>query len=361
MQCAPAFNYARDAHVTTLIDDDSIPTDLEGQLPLKGNVRKKIYEEVLGETFGQHSRTHTSNSDSDVSETEEGLSIPNVGLVEDGAEEPSEIPHKKALFESPNLNMDLRYVTHTDAFTGHGDDGPPDVELELLDLSRKGHKGLGVQSVFELKEGQGVSFIFRMVPGSPIPTNMSRQKCGAGESEADPTNPTLRKEQAAEEKEEAKNDADIVSGTAARLDLSQATVGYVSPHKNNHATSVAVDLNVAVRHVGERGFAEGLEAGKKAAQRSGKTGRRPADDPFLTKDLVINLLQVCVPRPHCSFCSPLRRRRTDTGMTGSASPRITAPGRSLSSARPLPSSSSSSSPPAPSSRPPHSVSRSILV
>ncbi|TEB27330.1 Six-hairpin glycosidase [Coprinellus micaceus] len=290
MQCAPAFNYARDAHVTTLIDDDSIPTDLDGQLPLKGNVRKKVYEEVLSEDFGQHTRTRTTNSDSDASETEEGLGIPNVDLGVDVTEEPGEIPHKKALFESPNLNMDLRYVTHTDTFTGHGDDGPPDVELELLDLSRKGHKGLGVQSIFELKEGQGVSFIFRMVPGSPIPTNMSRRKCGAGESEADPTNAALKK-QATEEKEEAKKDGDVVSDTVDRLDLSQATVGYVPPHKNNHATSVAVDLNVAVRHVGERGFAEGLEAGKKAAQRSGKTGRRPADDPFLTKDLVISLLQ----------------------------------------------------------------------
>jgi hypothetical protein len=300
MQCAPAFNYARDAHVTTLIDDDSIPTDLDGQLPLKGNVRKKVYEEVLSEDFGQHTRTRTTNSDSDVSETEEGLGIPNVDLGVDVTEEPGEIPHKKALFESPNLNMDLRYVTHTDAFTGHGDDGPPDVELELLDLSRKCHKGLGVQSIFELKEGQGVSFIFRMVPGSPIPTNMSRQKCGAGESEADPTNAALKK-QATEEKEEAKKDGDVVSDTVDRLDLSQATVGYVPPHKNNHATSVAVDLNVAVRHVGERGFAEGLEAGKKAAQRSGKTGRRPADDPFLTKDLVISLLQVRLSRPRCCF------------------------------------------------------------
>ncbi|KAJ3524635.1 hypothetical protein NMY22_g10912 [Coprinellus aureogranulatus] len=275
MQCAPAFNYARDAH-----------------FPLKSKLRRKVYEEVLGENFGQHVRSRTSGSDSNNSDTEEGLRLPNVGKCEDTAEESCDVVHKKALFESPNLNMDLRYVTHTDAVMDHGDDGLPCVDLELLDLSKKGHKGLGVQSTFELSEGQGVSFIFRMLPGSPVPTNMSRQKCGGGASEPDPdrssaTNPTLRREETAREKEEKEGKKE--EDPSPEVELKQAKVGFVP--QQSQTMGVAVDLNVAVRHVGERGFAEGLAAGKKVAERNGKTGRRPSDDPWLTKDLIISLLQ----------------------------------------------------------------------
>lgn len=278
MQCAPAFNYARDAHVTTLVDDDSIPADIEGQLPLETSPPNKIYQDVLSETFGQHARAHTSSTSSDASEG-------NVGLHTDGAKLPRNpdehygVCQKKALFESPNIVMDLRYVTHSDPMVGHGDDGLPTVDLELLDLSSKGHKGLAVQSIFELKEGQGVSFIFRMVPGSPVPTNLSRQKCGAGECEKDPL--TDVKESIAEDNRAGVNVEPKRMTSSERVELIRTQV----------FSAASGDLGVAVHHVGERGYAEGLAAGKRAAQRSTKTGRRPTDDPFLTKDLIVNLLR----------------------------------------------------------------------
>ena len=98
MQCAPAFNYARSTHTTTIIDDDSIP----------------------------------------------------------------DRPHqKKTLFKSDALSLDLRYVTECSVPEAIP---PTQVTLELLDLSAKGHKGLAVQSLLELKEGQSVTFILRHPP-----------------------------------------------------------------------------------------------------------------------------------------------------------------------------------------------------
>ena len=98
MQCAPAFNYARSPHTTTIIDDESIP------------------------------------------------------------DEPTQ---KKALFESDALSLDLRYVTECSASECIE---PPQVTLELLDLSAKGHKGLAVQSLLKLREGQSVTFVLRIPP-----------------------------------------------------------------------------------------------------------------------------------------------------------------------------------------------------
>lgn len=100
MQCAPAFNYARSTHITSIVDDESVP--------------------------------------------------PN-----------SDIPlQKKALFESDSLALDLRYI----AEGADGDGGVPEVVLEFLDLSQKGHKGLAVQSKLTLEEGQCVTFILRTPP-----------------------------------------------------------------------------------------------------------------------------------------------------------------------------------------------------
>ncbi|KAF8802927.1 glycoside hydrolase family 15 protein [Phlegmacium glaucopus] len=102
MQCAPAFNYARSTHTTTIIDDDSIPDDTQ---------------------------------------------------------------QKKALFESDALSLDLRYVTGCSSSEGvHA----PEVTLELLDLSAKGHKGLAVQSLLQLTEGQCVTFVLRTPPAEVV-------------------------------------------------------------------------------------------------------------------------------------------------------------------------------------------------
>jgi hypothetical protein len=107
MECAPAFNYARDVHTTTIIDDPSVPVSL---------------------TYNQ-------------------------------------TPQKKVLFESENLSLDLRYVVEATESCTHP---PPAVDLAALDLSSKGHKGLGVQASLKLYEGQAVTFILRTPPKETV-------------------------------------------------------------------------------------------------------------------------------------------------------------------------------------------------
>lgn len=54
--------------------------------------------------------------------------------------------------------------------TPAGSDGaPPEVTLEFLDLSAKGHKGLAVQSNIRLEEGQCVTFVLRTPPARTVP------------------------------------------------------------------------------------------------------------------------------------------------------------------------------------------------
>jgi len=68
------------------------------------------------------------------------------------------------LFESDNLALDLRYVAES-VYAGVGEGvSPPDVPLDILDLSAKGHKGPAVQSFVMLEEGQAVTFILRTPP-----------------------------------------------------------------------------------------------------------------------------------------------------------------------------------------------------
>ena len=254
MQCAPAFNYARDAHVTTIIDDDSIP--VEGDYAPR-RTKKKVYEDMLDREWGKHQRQNTQSSEGYSSESELGQDLDAAHDSDPSGTE--RFGHKKALFESPSLNMDLRYVTHNEAVDRPSDaadsEGLPEIELELLDLSAKGHKGLGVQSTFELQEGQGVTFIFRIVPGSPIPSNV------AGSRSATP-----------------------------KVDL--ATPHGIEPKKDEKAVGVALDKKLALHQKGEKAFASGLTAGIRAGEKT-KAAKRPADDPWLTKELVSNLLQVC--------------------------------------------------------------------
>ena len=93
MECAPAFNYCRDKHTAELIADDTVSS-------------------------------------------------------EDG--------HKKALFDTPALKMDLRYVAYS-ADTCTAD---PSIELKVETLDRP-LLGPAVISDFELEEGQAVYFCFR--------------------------------------------------------------------------------------------------------------------------------------------------------------------------------------------------------
>lgn len=107
VQCAPAFNYALNPHETFVIDDDSLP--------------KTVYQ-------------------------------------------------KKAVFVSPDLTLDLRYVVENTS--PGGDVTLPEVILEFLDLSAKGHKGLAVQSNILLEEGHCVTFVLR-TPPAHVPVQRS--------------------------------------------------------------------------------------------------------------------------------------------------------------------------------------------
>ena len=123
LECAPAFNYARSPHTTQIVLDSSIPHAADPCQPGSGAQ-----------------------------------------------------PHMKALFSSPeaNLDLDLRFVPETSLENV----SEPEVRLELLDLSHKGNKGLGVACEFTLVEGQAVTFILRSPPKHTYPDAVkpSREK-----------------------------------------------------------------------------------------------------------------------------------------------------------------------------------------
>ncbi|KIY71208.1 glycoside hydrolase family 15 protein [Cylindrobasidium torrendii FP15055 ss-10] len=106
MECAPAFNYARDAHTTSIVDD---PTSITGLT--------------------------------------------------------------KAVFDSEALKLELRYLAENTM--DHA--SIPTLELKLLDLEGKGHKGPAICADFSLSEGQCVWFIFRSPPSElrDVPTDLT--------------------------------------------------------------------------------------------------------------------------------------------------------------------------------------------
>ena len=131
MECAPAFNYARDKHTTSIISDDSIPD----------------------------------------------VSSPT---------SPADSSQKKALFQSDSLSLDLRYVSECTSVdesgnclpahdnapaspTGTVPAHPPNVELKKLDLSAYGHLGEAVYCDLDLQEGQAVTFVLRVPPEAAPP------------------------------------------------------------------------------------------------------------------------------------------------------------------------------------------------
>ncbi|KAF9258404.1 glycoside hydrolase family 15 protein [Marasmius fiardii PR-910] len=94
---------------------------------------------------------------------------------------------KMAHFRSDALSLDLRWVGG--AVLDSVSD--PEVNLELLDLSRKGHLGPGVQAKLNLTEGQVVTFILRSPPkamGTPSAT-----ETGAVDTPRSPHDPLLTK------------------------------------------------------------------------------------------------------------------------------------------------------------------------
>ena len=217
MQCAPAFNYARSTHVTTLVEDTSIP-------------------------FG-----------------------------------PKQL---KAVFDSDSLSLDLRYVVesaeeHTQV--------QPKAVIELIDLSEKGHKGLGVQSAFTLSEGQIVTFILRTPPTEVIRAPVSGQNQALSTVELD-----------AKARSQAEHSLEVRKGAAELVAERDASI--VNTPRS-----------------------------------------RALDDPFLTKELIHSLLHVSTGTSLFS-CQALFNNhfRTPiiTGMIGSANPLTRALGRSLSIAAP---------------------------
>ncbi|KAJ6551970.1 glycoside hydrolase family 15 protein [Mycena capillaripes] len=66
----------------------------------------------------------------------------------------------KAVFQSDALTLDLRYVPENTM----ANVPCPSVKLELLDLSHKGHLGLGVKTEMTLVEGQCVTLVLRTPP-----------------------------------------------------------------------------------------------------------------------------------------------------------------------------------------------------
>lgn len=101
MECAPAFNYARDAHTTEFVSDDSVQY----------------------------------------------------------------CSQNKVLFKSPDLELDLRYVSEVTF-----DNVPtPEVKIDYLDLTQKGHLGPSACCDFSLTEGQRVTFVLRICPDKKAP------------------------------------------------------------------------------------------------------------------------------------------------------------------------------------------------
>ncbi|KAI0369449.1 glycoside hydrolase family 15 protein [Pilatotrama ljubarskyi] len=110
VECAPAFNYARSPHTTDIILDTSVALSFS--------------------------------------------SVPRGS-------------HDKALFSSPDagLDLDLRFI----AESGLENVQEPHVQLNLLDLRAQGHKGPGVWTELELREGQAVTFVLRTPPDVKLP------------------------------------------------------------------------------------------------------------------------------------------------------------------------------------------------
>lgn len=102
VECAPAFHYALNDHRTSLVSDDTIPANGE----------------------------NASNK------------------------------QKRALFESDELTMDLRFIAESvvDCVPS------PSVDLQILDLTHQGHKGLSICVDLDLVEGQVVTFVLRTPP-----------------------------------------------------------------------------------------------------------------------------------------------------------------------------------------------------
>ncbi|XP_006457663.1 hypothetical protein AGABI2DRAFT_181791 [Agaricus bisporus var. bisporus H97] len=188
VEVAPAFNYARNPHTTSIVDDDSAPSTAEKH--------QKAVEK-----------------------------------------------RQKAVFESADLTLDLRYVAEKTVAEAIE---PPIVVLTTLDLSAKGHKGLAVQATISLVEGQAVTFVLRHPPGSANSYASPQIQAPKPQTTLGPEVPQAGISQAP-----------------------RATVGTVDAQSRKASVGViALENDGSVPHA------------------------RPHDDPYLTKELVHSLLHM---------------------------------------------------------------------
>jgi hypothetical protein len=119
MECAPAFNYAQATHTTKFVPDPSAPD--------------------------QHPKALFTS--------------PPQNTSQDGSSFAGDAPWA-------GLDLDLRVVSELQQDSGSAAcaSSPHAVDLQLLDLSDRGHKGPGVYADMQLSEGQTVTFILRITP-----------------------------------------------------------------------------------------------------------------------------------------------------------------------------------------------------
>jgi hypothetical protein len=111
MECAPAFNYCRDKHTT------------------------------------------------EVSPTSSEWSLLTIQLVKDDSAATGVDHENKALFTSPDLSLDLRYLSNSNDESV----SKPTIKLKTECFAARGLLGDSVTSDFELEEGQSVTFVLREV------------------------------------------------------------------------------------------------------------------------------------------------------------------------------------------------------
>ncbi|KAG2128690.1 glycoside hydrolase family 15 protein [Suillus clintonianus] len=114
VECAPAFNYAQDPHATQIVPDDTVPHQFAKQ-------NKVVF-------------------------TSRPAASPYLAAGASTSQNP--------------LTLDLRFLSESLL-----DNVPaPEVTLETLNLSAKGHLGLAAQTELTLVEGQRVTFVLRIAP-----------------------------------------------------------------------------------------------------------------------------------------------------------------------------------------------------
>lgn len=150
MELAPAFDYARASHDTQIVSDE--PALAPAATPKFGIAPSSRPSSPLpgaGPT--------SSPGPAALNKSLGGMSLSAGG---DGAREQISSQHKKVLFNcDTHANMQLQYI-----LASEGDAPEPTLTIDYLDLSERGHKGLGVSIDFTLDEGQSIAFFFREQP-----------------------------------------------------------------------------------------------------------------------------------------------------------------------------------------------------